>query len=297
MTSSTLRSLDMTRLDRWMARQSALGAPWLHEEVARRMDERLEWINLPVQQVLVWGPCLGGGPEPLRRRYPQAACQLAEPSPLVIAASQGHHKSPWWKRLWPGSAAPAVCRPDQLPSGHFDLVFANMSLHACADPQAELARWAQLLKKDGYVMWSGLGPDTLRALEGLFRDAGWGACAAPQVDMHDLGDMALHAGLTEPVMDMEMLTLTWATAEEALDEIRTWGGNAHPGRFAGCRTPRWRARLEQLMRERLADQDGRIRLQVELVYGHAIKPAKSKGSPTEQRIDLADLKSQLKDRR
>ena len=52
-------------------------------------------------------------------------------------------------------------------------------------------------------------------------------------------------------MDMEMLTLTWATAKEALDEIRTWGGNAHPERFAGCRTPRWRARLEQLMRERL----------------------------------------------
>ena len=57
-----------------------------------------------------------------------------------------------------------------------------------------------------------------------------------------------------------------------------------------------RLRLPPL-RERLADQDGRIRLQVELVYGHAIKPAKSKGSPTEQRIDLADLKSQLKDRR
>ena len=138
------------------------------------MDERLGGSACRCSRCWSGVPCLGGGPEPLRRRYPQAACQLAEPLAPRDRGQPGSSKSPWWKRLRPG-------RPRLPCAGQTSFLRAistsslpTHGLHACADPQAELAQWAQLLKKDGYVMWSGLGPDTLRALEGLFRDAGWG---------------------------------------------------------------------------------------------------------------------------
>jgi len=62
-----------------------------------------------------------------------------------------------------------------------------------------------------------------------------------------------------------------ARADALLAELRGLGGNLHPQRHAGLRTPRWRHRLQQALGE-LALQDGRPALRFELVYGHAFKP-------------------------
>jgi malonyl-CoA O-methyltransferase len=95
---------------------------------------------------------------------------------------------------------------------------------------------------------------------------------APLVDMHDLGDMLVHAGFADPVMDQETLTLTWTSPEALLDELRGLGGNADPRRAAGSRTPRWKRRLADALAAR-ADAQGRIALRFEVVYGHAFRPA------------------------
>jgi malonyl-CoA O-methyltransferase len=95
---------------------------------------------------------------------------------------------------------------------------------------------------------------------------------AELVDMHDLGDMLVHAGFADPVMDQETLTLTFADAEAALAELRTLGGNASPARFAGLRGRAWRAALVRAL-QRGADASGRVALRFELVYGHAFRPA------------------------
>ena len=139
-------------------------------------------------------------------------------------------------------------------------------------------------------MFSTLGPDTLAGLRALYRDAGWGTAHAAFTDMHDLGDMLVAAGFADPVMDQERLTLTWATPEALLGELRTLGANADPARFAGLRTPRWRARLEAALRER-ATADGRIALDFELVYGHAFNPPPRAKVAGETRVPLEDLRS------
>ena len=61
--------------------------------------------------------------------------------------------------------------------------------------------------------------------------------------MHDWGDMLVHAGFAEPVMDMERIVLTWADAEAALAELRTLGRNLHPARFRALRGRAWRRAL------------------------------------------------------
>jgi malonyl-CoA O-methyltransferase len=159
-------------------------------------------------------------------------------------------------------------------------------LHAQRDPPALFARWHELLQTDGFVMFSCLGPGTLAELRGLYARLGWPAPAADFVDMHDLGDMLVHAGFADPVLDQETLTLHWASAHALLLELRTLGTNAAPGRFAGLRTPRWRERLLHEL-ESLAGPDGRLRLSFEVAYGHAFKaaPRVRSGEPTTLSLD------------
>lgn len=243
-------------------------APWLHVEVAGRMAERLVLMKTQPRTVLDWWARSGGGHDALAKAYPQAAIQPIETS--AVAQRTVAAPTPWWRRLM-RAQLPAL-EEEAVADRSAQLVWANMVLHHSADPGALMARWRRALTTDGFLMLSTLGPDTLALLRDIYRDAGWGAAHAPFVDMHDIGDMLVQAGFTGPVMDQERVTLTWATPEAALAELRTLGINADRARYAGLRTPRWQQRLCDALRARAATNDGRIALTFEVVYGHAFNP-------------------------
>ncbi len=170
------------------------------------------------------------------------------------------------------------------------LLWANMTLHAVVDPLDTMRQWQRALAVDGFLMFSTLGPGTLAALRELYRRAGWPTPHAAFVDMHDLGDMLLAAGFADPVVDQEVLTLTWADAEALLAELRSLGLNADPARFAGLRTPRWRRALSGRLAD-MADGDGRIALEFEVVYGHAFRPPPRVRVAAESSVALRDLQA------
>ncbi len=264
-------------------------APWLHGEVARRMAERLPVILRQPDTVIDWWAHAGGSQAALAQAYPKARLLRVEPSEDIgghVARALG--SAPWWSaRRW-RREAPALGEAALAP-GVGQLLWANMMLHAVADPEALMQRWRRALAIDGFLMFSTLGPDTLSGLRALYRDAGWGAAHAAFTDMHDWGDMLVVAGFADPVMDQERLTLSWATPEALLGELRTLGGNADPGRHAGLRTPRWRARLLDALRER-AGADGRIALEFELVYGHAFNPMPRPKLAAQTHVALDDMR-------
>jgi malonyl-CoA O-methyltransferase len=212
-------------------------SPWLHEEVARRMEDRLQWIRLAPKAWAHWEPVRGGlaAHALIERRYPRAQCFVADSSPSGALTSIAR---PWWRR-WAG---PAV-NYGPVPDGSVQMLWANMALHMSAQPQALIAQWHRALAPDGFLMFSCLGPDTLRELRALYRTLGWPAPAHDFTDMHDWGDMLVHAGFAEPVMDMERITLTWETPERLLAELRELGANLHPARFGALRGQRWKQRL------------------------------------------------------
>jgi len=94
-------------------------------------------------------------------------------------------------------------------------------------------------------------------------------------------------------MDMERLTLTWATPGALLDELRELGANLHPARFPGLRGRAWKQRLEQALAERLAGPDGRLALTFEIIYGHAMKPAPRLKVAAESAVSLQDMRALL----
>lgn len=274
-------------------------APWLYQEVARRLASKLEIILLQPLQWLDWGGFLGGGAREVQARYPKAQRWVCEPVPELQQRSReqwrGQASKSWWAP-WRRGADPVVLA-DSAPAPWapgVQMLWANMALHAHPDLPQLLKQWHQALAVDGFLMCSGLGPDTARELRQLYRELGWPLPTINFIDMHDLGDALVEVGFSDPVMDMEQVTLTWASAEEMLAEWRTWGGNVANGRFQGLRTPRWRARLLKALSEGLARPDGRLGVTIELVYGHAIKPAPRPQLAAETRVSLDDMKAMIR---
>jgi malonyl-CoA O-methyltransferase len=284
---TTARSIDRAALLRLQQRQAlAAEPPWLHGEVARRMAARLPIMKLVPSVVIDWWALSGASADLLRAAYPKAQQVRVDPAAVLQRPKTA---APWWSaQRWRRAESVA---DSAVPEAQAQLLWANMMLHAVPDPGALFAQWRRALSIDGFVMFSTLGPDTLKSLRETYREAGWGSAHAPFVDMHDLGDMLVRAGFADPVMDQEMLRLTWATPAALLAELRGLGINADTARAAGLRTPRWRVRLEAALAELASREgaDGRIALEFEIVYGHAFNPPPRVAVAGETRLSAADL--------
>ncbi|MCZ2498061.1 biotin synthase [Xylophilus sp. Kf1] len=290
--------------DRWLRLPPGATppSPWLHEEVARRMEQRLEWIVAKPGRWAHWEALRGGlaAHALVQQRYPDAGVDVVESTPERAAAARTALEAPWWSpRRWGvGRSAPRfMVAPGQLPAPRsIDMLWANMALHTAADPQALIARWHQALAVDGYLMFSCFGPDTLRELRRVYAEHGWPAAGHAFTDMHDWGDMLVHAGFAEPVMDMERIVLTYETPERLLAELREIGRNLHPARFPGLRGRGFRARLAEALAQGLASpaEDGRLMVTFEIVYGHAFKPVPRARVAAESAVGLDDMRRMLR---
>ncbi|QPF72666.1 biotin synthase [Roseateles sp. DAIF2] len=280
-------------LTRQLRRLASLAeAPWLHADIARRMAERLPLIKMQPPRVLQWSAFLGASDALLRETYPKAEQRRVEPVPALRERSRVELKPGFWAALRQREA-PAVWLPTEVEAGAAELLWANMYLHLSPDPEALLALWHRALAVDGFVMFSCLGPDSWRELRELYAALGWPSAGPEWIDMHDVGDMLVHAGFADPVMDQERITLTWSDPDKLLADLRALGGNLSPLRQPGLRTPAWRRRLLREL-ERLRGPDGRLRLSLELVYGHAFKPAPRLKVAGETRVSLDQMRDMVR---
>jgi len=174
------------------------------------------------------------------------------------------------------------------------MLWANMALHWAPDPAQLLARWHAMLRVDGHLMFSALGPDSLRELRVVHAAQGWLPPMHPLTDMHDWGDMLVAQGWVEPVVDMERLTLTYGDAERMLQDLRDWGRNLSQDRPAGLRGRGYRRTwLQAVEQHGERDAQGRLTLTLEVVYGHAFRGAPRVG-PAEQQVSLQDMRALLR---
>ena len=285
-------TLDPIAVDRWQ-RNAPAESPWLHEEIARRMLDRLTWIKRQPARWANWGAVRGGlqTHAELARRYANSSCFIVEAQVNIACAAIKKIAMPWWNPRRLRVAKPVFASP---PAGSCDMVWANMQLHEASDPQALLAQWHAALAVNGFLMFSCLGPDTARELHALYAEMGWPVAGAALTDMHDWGDMLVQAGFAEPVMDMERITLTYETPERMLKELAEIGRNVHPERFQALRGRGWRRQLIQAIeRHGKRDANQKLTLTFEVIYGHALKaPPKIKVSALSS-VSVADMRSML----
>ena len=288
--------MDQYRIDEPRARRAFeraaptyIEAARLEREIGQRMLERLELVRLAPGVVLD----AGAGPAPqaegLRRCYPDAQHIALDWSGAMLR--ERSVRSGWLGRVFGARGPAAVCadlRRIPLAAGTCALVWANMALHWVSDPQPAFAEFSRVLGRDGLLMFSTLGPDTLKEL----RAAGEGAGTAGNVhryrDMHDLGDMLGASGFAAPVMDMEIITLTFANVAELVADLRATGQTSSAaGRSRTLMGKRRWAAVRDALEARAVD--GRISITAEVVYGHAWKgaPRRSRDEGSIVRLERA----------
>ncbi|MDP2880579.1 MAG: methyltransferase domain-containing protein [Azonexus sp.] len=258
-------------------------------EVDRRMQERLDFVKVDPKRILDLGCSRGGSFPGLSARYPEAELIGLDVAPAMLSAGRAPRAG--WQR-WLGigkNAEPLRLAADAahlpLKSRSTAIVWSNLLLHWLDDPIPALAEAHRVLEVGGLLMFSTLGPDTLKELRAAFSD-GY-AHTQRFADMHDLGDMLVGCGFADPVMDMEVITLTYDDLDAMFAELRAAGSScamkARRHGMTGRKSWESGKAAYEAMRK-----DGRLPATFEVIYGHAWKaePKKTQDGRAIVRFDL-----------
>jgi malonyl-CoA O-methyltransferase len=277
------------QFDRRVARLPAHDA--LLREVGRRLIQRLDYVRLAPQRIADIGCGCGGARAALLARYPAATWIGVDLSlPMLRAAEARAGLFARWLRRPRAFRVCAEAGALPFADATIDLAFSNLMLHWHPAPHTVFPEWKRVLRTDGLLMFSCFGPDTLKQLRAACAVALPDARPLAFVDMHDFGDMMVAAGLATPVMDAEVLTLTYASPQALLREVSALGGNPRADRrTALVSTRQAHALLDALEAQR--DANGRIALSFEIAYGHAWKPQPR--APGQTRVPLDRLRAEL----
>jgi malonyl-CoA O-methyltransferase len=260
------------RFDR-AARTYAAATP-LEAEIGQRMLARLDYVRVTPRRILDAGAGPAREADALLARYPGASLVALDASQAMLEAGRRRRGwRDWLRRAAPRLPVAADFAHLPLAGGCIDLLWSNMALHWAVAQDAVLREFARVLAPNGLLMFSTLGPDTLKEL----RRAAGAAQVHSFVDMHDLGDVLVAAGFAAPVMDAEIITLTYADPEGLIADLRRSGQtSARADRARGLRGRSFLARLHAAL---LAQADGgRVAATFEVVYGHAWRGEKRRSA-------------------
>ena len=251
---------------------------FLRREIAARMHERLGLVRLAPGRVIDAGCGMGADLALLQKAYPGAQVIGVEAALPMAAAAAGApvRARSLLSRLLPAKAGIDLLCGDfgsfPFAPNSVDLVWSNLALHWHPQPDRVFAEWRRVLRVEGLLMFSNFGPDTFRELRSALATLDDAAHVLPFVDMHDFGDQLVEAGFSTPVMDMEVITVTYDTPEALLADVRALGGNPLATRRRGLvGRAAWGRVLAALEAQRRPD--GKLALSFEVIYGHAFRPA------------------------
>jgi malonyl-CoA O-methyltransferase len=245
----------------------------LQSRVAEELLTRMDTFNLRPQVVLDLGAGTGRATAALKRKFRRSRVVALDLAPGMLQEARRH------QRLF--HRFERICADaTRLPFGDnmIDVVFSSLMLQWC-DPDEAFAEVRRILKPDGLFIFSSFGPDTLKELRAAWAQADGYNHVNQFLDMHDVGDALVRAGLAEPVLDVDRLQVTYADTTALMRDLKAIGAhNVTAGRSRGLtgksRMQRMRSAYEQFRR------DGRLPATYEIVYGTSWGAAGSAGIPS-----------------
>jgi len=234
----------------------------IHQEVGMRLLDRLDLIKLDPDVILDLGSGTGFFAPHLTEKYPKAHIVKLDIAESMLQFANLRNLARHVSVCGDGEYLP-------LKSQSVDFVFSNCIFHWFDNPQKVLAEIRRVLKPEGLLLFSTFGPDTLQELRESFSTIDQNTHVNNFVDMHHIGDILIQTQLLDPVMDMEMITLTYQNLMGLIQDLKDTGENYVNRQEPIGLSPK--GILDQLINayEHYRATDGLLPATFEVIYGHA----------------------------
>ena len=270
--------LDRARVRRNFARAAATYEQHdvLQREVQADLLGRLDFYLQAPGRVLDLGAGTGRGSALLKKRYPKAQVIAVDLALPMLRAARAN-----LRLLRPFQRVCAEATQLPLPDHSIDVLHSNLCFQWIDDLPALFGECMRVLKPGGQLAFSSFGPDTLKELRAAWAAVDQRSHVSRFLDMHDVGDAMINAGLRDPVLDVNRYTLTYSEPRALLKELKGLGAThadrARERHLTG--KSHYRAMLAAYEAMRV---DGRIPATWEVVTAHAWGPPPGQARRTPQ---------------
>jgi len=254
MTDGPQKIFDLNRMLANRARAARIEGDhdFLRAEIADRMQDRIQDVNRPFEQILD----VGGDAVRFTARAESADIATLSEDPL------------------------------DLKPGHYGLILSNLFLHWVNDLPGLLIQLNRALKPDGLMLASLLGGETLFELRHSLLAAeaeitgGANARVIPFAEVKDLGSLLQRAGFALPVADMDTITVTYEHPLKLMHELRGMGeANALIGRSKTFLRRDVLMRACAIYQEKFGLENGRVPATFQIMYLTGWHPHESQQKP------------------
>jgi malonyl-CoA O-methyltransferase len=260
----------------------------LQRAVADNLLESLDVIKITPQIILEIGAATGYCATALAQRYPRAPILLLDYSPAMLGYARRKLRRWRSRERYVGGSAEKL----PLANGSIDFIFSSLTFHWCNDLDTVFAECIRVLKPNGLLLFSSLGPDTLREL----RDAWSSVDSSPHVnmfiDMHDVGDALIRAGFASPILECDKIIVNYDRVDALMRDLRRTGSaNSISGRKKNFSTRRDFAHMVKTYESFRVDS--KLPATFEVVYAHGWKPergSRAQDGSTVATFPFAELK-------
>ena len=241
----------------------------INEEIAHRLSDRLSDLKRHFNLILDLGAGTGTLEKIIHNQQPKIQVINLDFSKGLLRQANGIQVL--------ANAEDALPFPDET----FDLVISNMALPFINDIPKFLHLAGKSLKKDGLFLASTLGLESFKELRESFEVAGMEVeHIFPLPDVRSVGAALQRRGYALPVVDRDIMTISYPTLESLFDELTNLGArNINPNRFKGLTGKLKWQKMKDYYNQNFRLDDGSISVTLEIIYLHGFRPHKSQPQP------------------
>ncbi len=257
----------------------------LQKTVAERLSDRLELVKLNPSCVIDMGSGTGTSSRLLAGKYHKSKIIQFDIARQMLLASRSRSPRFFSRHRFICGDAEALPVVDSCAG----LVFSSLTIQWCNDLDRLLSEVNRVLSPGGLIIFATLGPDTLKELRQSWLTADADVHINTFLDMHDIGDAIIRAGMDGVVMDVEMITMTYESCMDLMRELKNLG--AHNANLDRNIALTGKGKLNRVIEAYESyRQDGKVPASFEIVYGHAWKSLTDKRRLAEKNISYIPIK-------
>jgi malonyl-CoA O-methyltransferase len=243
----------------------------LEQEVCSRLLERTEFQRHPPLRILDLGCGTGVGSKLLKRKFRKAQLVSLDVSWAMLSIARGRSSLMRPLKVVCGDIGALPFAPRSA-----DMLFSNLASYWCPDTLALFSEFRRVLRPGGMLLFSTLGPASLVELRDAWAAGDENIRVSAFPDLLEVGDALMAAGFSEPVMDMEKITLQYPSLDAMMEELEATGTSRL---VRGWEL--WRQKKAELQAAFAACvAEGKYPLSFEIIYGTAFGPGEGQPRKT-----------------